>query len=333
MNHRTSRTARTVLFVVVMAIAAFALPAAASASSVTPTHLDGNPTCADINKDWTQLKVDGIPSNTSYSDSDVTVTFANVTGNETFDWSANHSIDAVMVKASTQVLVYTYDPESFGDTLVSGPAGYDISHVNFCYDAGDATPPTCAQAHPGSPDSDGDGLVDACDNCPNAANADQADTDNDGMGDACEPPVVPPLNPPADNNPPATTTTAGSGQTTAPSTESGSAPGDQTVLGERVRAVSARLLAASGCAARTFSARVRGVGIASVAFTVDGKRVRTVVKGGVFTARVNPAKLTIGVHRIVATVRFDPARQQKARTLRSSFQRCGHRFLAPRFTG
>jgi hypothetical protein len=35
-------------------------------------------------------------------------------------------------------------------------------------------------------DADGDGRGDACDNCPNASNANQADTDHDGVGDACD---------------------------------------------------------------------------------------------------------------------------------------------------
>lgn len=35
-------------------------------------------------------------------------------------------------------------------------------------------------------DRDGDGVVDSTDNCPDAANADQADTDGDGIGDACD---------------------------------------------------------------------------------------------------------------------------------------------------
>jgi hypothetical protein len=38
------------------------------------------------------------------------------------------------------------------------------------------------------PDSDGDNVGDASDNCPNVAN-DQADADGDGIGDACEPPA------------------------------------------------------------------------------------------------------------------------------------------------
>ncbi len=35
-------------------------------------------------------------------------------------------------------------------------------------------------------DTDGDGVGDACDNCPSVSNADQADSDGDGVGDACD---------------------------------------------------------------------------------------------------------------------------------------------------
>jgi hypothetical protein len=97
--------------------------------------------------------------------------------------------------------------------------------------------------------------------------------------------------------------------------------------------VSARLLAPTGCASHSFSARVRGAGIASVVFRLDGKKLKSVKKAGVFSARVNPASLRIGVHRLVATVKFQASRKAKSRTLRSSFQRCGNRLIAPRFTG
>ncbi len=44
---------------------------------------------------------------------------------------------------------------------------------------------------PGSTDTDGDGFNDACDNCPGVFNADQADSNRDYVGDACdEPPCL-----------------------------------------------------------------------------------------------------------------------------------------------
>jgi hypothetical protein len=109
------------------------------------------------------------------------VTISNVQNDKTFDWTATQGVDAVIVKGSTQSFIYSYDPESAGDTGMGSPGKWAISHVSFCYDTGDNPPPNECGA-----DMDGDGHGDSCDNCPSVANASQEDSDGDGMGDACD---------------------------------------------------------------------------------------------------------------------------------------------------
>jgi hypothetical protein len=111
---------------------------------------------------------------------------------------------------------------------------------------------------------------------------------------------------------------------------------EQIVLGERIVPGNARLLAPTGCASRAFNARVSGTNVAKVVFKLDGKKIKTLTApnaGKRFQIRVNPAKLRIGVHRIVATVNFKAATKKKAQTFRISFQRCAKKLAAPRFTG
>lgn len=43
----------------------------------------------------------------------------------------------------------------------------------------------------GAPDTDGDGVPDDTDNCPNDANPNQEDADHDGLGDVCDPTPFP----------------------------------------------------------------------------------------------------------------------------------------------
>lgn len=64
---------------------------------------------------------------------------------------------------------------------------------------------------PAPSDRDGDGVVDAVDNCPDVPNSNQSDSDGNGVGDACEPvitpPVIlppPPVTPPQPPTPPVT---------------------------------------------------------------------------------------------------------------------------------
>lgn len=71
-----------------------------------------------------------------------------------------------------------HDPGDSGTHTASGEACPDESQNP------EGTPPSCGNQHPN--DRDGDGVSNQDDNCPDAANADQSDTDQDGVGDACD---------------------------------------------------------------------------------------------------------------------------------------------------
>src|SRR5256712_4484576 len=61
----------------------------------------------------------------------------------------------------------------------------DIAAVRFLY-------PGPGGGDPSAEDTDGDGIIDAQDNCPAIPNPAQTDTDGDGIGDLCDPcPLAP----------------------------------------------------------------------------------------------------------------------------------------------
>ena len=67
------------------------------------------------------------------------------------------------------------------------PEAYALASPNDgTFVCGDGSPNTFIIAFGGFHDTDGDGIPDACDNCPFVANVDQADLDEDGVGDACD---------------------------------------------------------------------------------------------------------------------------------------------------
>jgi hypothetical protein len=62
--------------------------------------------------------------------------------------------------------------------------------VHFRAEAVETRGPAIRRAGRIAPDGDDDGIPDESDNCPADFNPDQADKDGDGVGDACEPPIV-----------------------------------------------------------------------------------------------------------------------------------------------
>jgi hypothetical protein len=89
--------------------------------------------------------------------------------------------------------------------------------------------------------------------------------------------------------------------------------------------------AAGSCSRRPFTLRVRGRGIATVAFTVGGRPLA----GSGASVRVDPARFSIGAHRLLARVTFTAASRTPARTLATTFRRCAaaEPAASPRFTG
>ncbi|MFQ5424381.1 MAG: thrombospondin type 3 repeat-containing protein [Phycisphaerae bacterium] len=93
--------------------------------------------------------------------------------------------------------------------------------LDDCPNDPDKTVPGACGCGVAETDTDGDGVADCVDNCPETANADQADSDANGVGDVCEPlpepppsepppPEVPPTEPPVPN-PPSTPQDCGDG--------------------------------------------------------------------------------------------------------------------------
>jgi hypothetical protein len=115
------------------------------------------------------------------------------------------------------------------------------------------------------------------------------------------------------------------------------APSAFAVLGSQTSGQApGELIAPTGCTMRAFQARVAGTKIAKVIYHLDGHRIKTVARKnyrGTFAVRIDPRRLKVGVHRLIAKVTFQRGSATKAKTFRLSFQRCPRALRAPRFTG
>ncbi|HEX6206877.1 MAG TPA: DUF5979 domain-containing protein [Actinomycetota bacterium] len=113
-------------------------PGATSANGVTPTFVEGNPSCP---AGTTELKVEP-PAAGQYTDGTliVNMTTSDTPPNGSIGWTSNIGIDYVIVKGGPNASLYSYSPESTGDSGLTSPFNpnngqyYGVSHVSFCYD-------------------------------------------------------------------------------------------------------------------------------------------------------------------------------------------------------
>ena len=127
-------------------IAFGALTGAASASS--PVIVAGNPTCSDLDPSWSEVKYDGGDAGIhAVSDGTVSATITIDPGSQTASFVADGPIDAVIMKAADRANVYTFDPDSTGETGLNTGSKHQISHVSLCYGP-DAAPPVTATGGP-----------------------------------------------------------------------------------------------------------------------------------------------------------------------------------------
>jgi LPXTG-motif cell wall-anchored protein len=132
-----------------------ALPGGAGAAverpstHVSPTEVPGNAPCPE---GLTELKVEPVEDG-AFDDGVlfVTVDVTDTADGPVFSWTSNIGVDVVIVKGGPNSNVYTYDPESTGDTGLHAPVNpnndkfFGLSHISFCYDEDQVTTSTTAE--------------------------------------------------------------------------------------------------------------------------------------------------------------------------------------------
>lgn len=98
---------------------------------------------------------------------------------ETWSDSDGVRISKIMVASLGHAWPASSDSSGGGQYTDHGTIDYPAFLTKFLFDNN-------RRVVAGEPDSDGDGVPDSSDNCPNDANTNQADNDNDGLGNVCD---------------------------------------------------------------------------------------------------------------------------------------------------
>lgn len=147
---RANRILPLAMALMLVAVFSALVGGTASAATVPPIVVPGNPNCNDVPGDdgvrtdlIAAVRVEPVESGdfqfTGPDGTVRTITLANVE-ETSFDWSSTLTMDVVIVKGGPRANVYIYDDENepitelLADTGLSAPEGLGLSHVLFCFD-------------------------------------------------------------------------------------------------------------------------------------------------------------------------------------------------------
>ncbi|RCV64295.1 3',5'-cyclic AMP phosphodiesterase CpdA/Serine protease, subtilase family [Methanophagales archaeon] len=118
--------------------------------------------------------------NKGEGDADAFYIYYYIDGNKKDSYYVSGGLDA----GKTKTTYFSWEADKCGKVQMKAKA--DATNAVTESDEGDNTKIRTVNVECPIPDSDGDGIPNNIDNCPNTPNPDQEDTDGDGIGNACE---------------------------------------------------------------------------------------------------------------------------------------------------